>query len=105
MRKSSPTRRKGWSASSCWSGASGACAQASGAGRSPGAGQEAQVLFEERREDGLWYGHTPDYLLVAAEGQGEDLHNGLRRVLLTQPRGEALLGRILPCAPAENQVN
>ena len=69
------------------------------------AGQEAQVLFEERREDGLWYGHTPDYLLVAAEGQGEDLHNGLRRVLLTQPRGEALLGRILPCAPAENQVN
>ena len=37
-----------------------------------------EVLFEEER-DGLWSGHTPNYLPVAA--RGTDLHNQLRTVL------------------------
>ena len=40
--------------------------------------REVEVLFEEER-DGLWYGHTPNYLPVAV--QGRDLHNQVRTVL------------------------
>ena len=66
-------------------------------------GKTVQVLFEERRADGLWAGHTPDYLLV--EAQGESLHNQLRRVELLRAEGDFLAGRIISCVPAENQVD
>ncbi len=62
-------------------------------------GRETQVLFEEER-NGAWYGHTPNYLLVQAEGR--DLHNCLRRVRITKRKGEVLAGT---CIPEENQVD
>lgn len=62
-------------------------------------GRETQVLFEEER-NGAWYGHTPNYLLVQAEGR--DLHNCLRRVRITEWKGEVLAGT---CIPEENQVD
>ena len=40
--------------------------------------RSVEVLFEEER-DGLWFGHTPNYLPVAV--RGEALHNQLRTVL------------------------
>ncbi len=39
--------------------------------------QPVEVLFEEER-DGLWFGHTPNYLPVAVPGEG--LHNKIRLV-------------------------
>ena len=66
-------------------------------------GKTVQVLFEERRADGLWAGHTPDYLLV--EARGEALHNQLRQVELLRAEGDFLAGRIISCVPAENQVD
>ena len=43
-------------------------------------GRTVPVLFEEERE-GLWWGHTPNYIPVAAEGG--DLHNRVADVRLT----------------------
>ena len=52
---------------------------------------EMEVLFEER-EDGFYTGHTPNYMKVYA--QGEDLHNQIRTVRITQVFREGLLGEI-----------
>jgi len=49
------------------------------------------VLFEEEK-DGLWYGHTPNYIPVAAEGSG--LHNQVRNVLPEQVQDGILFGRL-----------
>ena len=52
---------------------------------------EMEVLFEER-EDGFYTGHTPNYMKVYA--LGEDLHNQIRTVRITQVFREGLLGEI-----------
>ena len=52
---------------------------------------EMEVLFEER-EDGYYTGHTPNYMKVYA--LGEDLHNQIRTVRITQVFREGLLGEI-----------
>ena len=47
------------------------------------------VLFEEERE-GLWRGHTPNYLEAAMES-AEDLHNRVRSVRVTGLTEDGLL--------------
>ena len=54
-------------------------------------GRTVPVLFEEERE-GLWRGHTPNYVEVAMEG-AEDLHNKVLDVILTGVEGETLTAR------------
>ena len=49
----------------------------------------AQVLFEEK-DGAYWVGHTPNYIKVYASG--EDLHNTLRSVTLTQVYADGMLG-------------
>ena len=52
-------------------------------------GERILVLFEER--DGAYYtGHTPNYIKVYAAG--EDLHNSLRDVKITQVYEDGVLG-------------
>jgi len=43
-------------------------------------GRTVPVLFEEERE-GLWWGHTPNYIPVAVKGA--NLHNRVADVRLT----------------------
>ena len=48
-----------------------------------------QVLFEEK--DGAYYtGHTPNYIKVYAEG--EDLHNTIGRVTVTEVYKDGVIG-------------
>ena len=55
-------------------------------------GSRQEVLFEEM--SGEYYtGHTPNYIKVYATGQ--DLHNQVREVELTEPFRDGMLGRIL----------
>lgn len=54
-------------------------------------GKVLPVLFEEEK-DGLWSGHTPNYLEVLAPGT--DLHNREEPVRLLECRGSALLGNL-----------
>jgi len=54
-------------------------------------GQPLPVLFEEEK-DGLWHGHTPNYIPVAAKG--EDLHNQVRDVLPERVVNGTILGRL-----------
>ncbi len=54
-------------------------------------GQTYPVLFEQQK-DGLYTGHAPNYMEVAAEG--EDLHNRTLRVTITHTDGEMLYGVI-----------
>lgn len=56
-------------------------------------GKTVPVLFEEEK-DGLWRGHTPNYLEVCAES-GENLHNQLRQVALTEISGTRLIGKLV----------
>lgn len=56
-------------------------------------GKTVPVLFEEEK-DGLWRGHTPNYLEVCAES-GENLHNQLRQVALTEISGTCLIGKLV----------
>lgn len=56
-------------------------------------GKTVPVLFEEKK-DGLWRGHTPNYLEVCAES-GENLHNQLRQVALTEISGTRLIGKLV----------
>ena len=51
----------------------------------------AELIF---CEDGLWRGHTPNYLEVCAES-GENLHNQLRQVALTELSGTRLIGKLV----------
>ena len=55
-------------------------------------GQPLPVLFEEEK-DGLWHGHTPNYIPVAVKG--ENLHNQVREVLPEQVRNGILFGTLL----------
>lgn len=55
-------------------------------------GQTLPVLFEEEK-DGLWRGHAPNYVAVAA--QGNQLHNCLKQVRITEVSGSALHGVIV----------
>ena len=54
-------------------------------------GQPLPVLFEEEK-DGLWHGHTPNYIPVAVKG--EDLHNQMRDVLPERVVNGTILGRL-----------
>lgn len=55
-------------------------------------GKVMPVLFEEEK-DGLWRGHTPNYLEVRAEG--ENLHNVMRSVRIESVSGKLLLGKLV----------
>ena len=55
-------------------------------------GSVQQVLFEEPAE-GLFTGHAPNYVKVYAEGQ--DLHNEVRSVRITEVFRDGVLGEIL----------
>ena len=56
------------------------------------AGKVLPVLFEEEKE-GLWRGHTPNYLEVRV--QGESLHNALKQVEIQSAEGNLLLGKLV----------
>ena len=55
-------------------------------------GRTLPVLFEQEEEDGVWLGHTPNYLLVRASGQ--NLKNRIFDVLVTGRENGDLLGKI-----------
>ena len=55
-------------------------------------GQTLPVLFEEER-NGLWFGHTPNYIPVLAPGQ--DLHNCAASVLLERVDGSTVSGKVV----------
>lgn len=54
-------------------------------------GKRLSVLFEEEK-NGLWCGHTPNYVEVRVEGNS--LHNVEKEVLITQRREKYLLGKV-----------
>ena len=56
-------------------------------------GQERQVLFETLDGNGLWHGHTENYLETAAEG--EDLRGLVKKVKINGVQGEILVGAVL----------
>ncbi len=56
-------------------------------------GETLPVLFEEER-DGLWRGHTPNYIEVSAPGAG--LQNVIRDVKITELYQNGLRGDLLP---------
>ena len=56
-------------------------------------GAELEVLFEEEK-DGLWRGHTADYMQVLAEGG--DLHNRRRMVRMERLQDGGLFGTVMP---------
>ena len=56
-------------------------------------GQVYPVLFEQVK-DGLSTGHAPNYMEVAAAGEG--LHNIVKNVRITGVDGELLTGEVLP---------
>lgn len=62
-------------------------------------GETVPVLFEEEKE-GLWRGHSPQYLEVRAAGQ--DLHNQLRYVTLTQVGEGFLAGQLSATQEGDN---
>ncbi len=55
-------------------------------------GKILPILFEEEK-DGLWRGHTPNYLEVRAEG--DKLHNVVRLVQIESVSGNLLLGKLV----------
>lgn len=55
-------------------------------------GRVEEVLFEQRRAQGLWEGYTPNYTPVLLPS-GQDLSGRLLRVELTAAQGEACVGR------------
>ena len=56
-------------------------------------GKPLPVLFEQQDAAGLWTGHAPNYVLVAA--QGTDLRNQIRDVQITAVTEAGLSGTIL----------
>ena len=56
-------------------------------------GRVYPVLFEQPR-DGRYTGHAPNYMEVAAAGEG--LHNIVKNVRITGVDGELLTGEVLP---------
>ena len=63
-------------------------------------GTRQRVLFEEREGD-FFTGHAPDYVKVYAPG--EDLHNEIRTVEITDLYRDGVRGKICPCN-GENSV-
>lgn len=57
-------------------------------------GQEMEVLWERRRQDGLWHGLTDNYLQVVTESP-TDLHNRITRTRLVACWGTALKGQVI----------
>ncbi|MGQ9467180.1 MAG: tRNA (N(6)-L-threonylcarbamoyladenosine(37)-C(2))-methylthiotransferase MtaB [Anaerolineae bacterium] len=57
-------------------------------------GQEMEVLWERRRQDGLWHGLTDNYLQVVTESP-TDLHNRITRTRLVDCWGTALKGQVI----------
>ena len=55
-------------------------------------GRTVPVLFEEERE-GLWWGHTPNYIPVAVAGDG--LHNRVADVRLTEVENGTARGELV----------
>lgn len=55
-------------------------------------GQILPVLFETQ-EEGLWQGHSDNYLLVRV--QGEELHGLVKNVEITQRVGDTLVGKVI----------
>ena len=55
-------------------------------------GKITEVLFEEVR-DGLWVGHTPNYLETALKSE-EPLANVVKKVRLSAVEGERMLGEL-----------
>ena len=55
-------------------------------------GKTMPVLFEQKGKNGLYTGHAPNYMEVAAAG--ENLHNYLLPVKITGISGELLLGEV-----------
>ena len=55
-------------------------------------GATVPVLFEEEKQ-GLWRGHTPDYIEVHCKG--ENLHNAVAPVFIESIDGSALAGKVV----------
>ena len=56
-------------------------------------GSTAPVLFEQPKEDGRFYGHTPNYTEISVAGTG--LHNEVRNVRLLRIHGESMEGELI----------
>ncbi len=66
-------------------------------------GSRLTVLFEEEVKEGLWQGHSAQYVLVRAEG--EALHNQLRQLEITGAEGGQLLGVLADAAQPSPMVS
>ncbi|MBR5319876.1 MAG: tRNA (N(6)-L-threonylcarbamoyladenosine(37)-C(2))-methylthiotransferase MtaB [Peptococcaceae bacterium] len=56
-------------------------------------GQTVEVLIEEQREDGIWLGHTDNYLHVAVEGHCQK--NNMVQVQLDKIDGKLIKGKFI----------
>lgn len=56
-------------------------------------GQTVEVLIEEQREDGIWLGHTDNYLHVAVEGDCQK--NNMVQVQLDKIDGKLIKGKFI----------
>ena len=56
-------------------------------------GQTVEVLIEEQRADGLWLGHTDNYLHVAVEGDCQK--NTMVQVQLDKIDGKLVKGKFI----------
>ena len=56
-------------------------------------GTVVRVLFEQKKEDGRFYGHAPDYTEVSVAGDG--LHNEIRDVRLLSVSGDTMRGELI----------
>ena len=56
-------------------------------------GQQVEVLIEEQREDGLWLGHTDNYLHVAVDGPCQK--NTMVLVQLDKIDGKLVKGKFI----------
>ena len=57
-------------------------------------GREMEVVWEQRRRDGLWTGLTDNYLRVATHGEG-NLHNQLTATRLLAAQNGCLVGEVI----------
>jgi len=57
-------------------------------------GQKLDVLVEQQTKDGLWEGHTPNYLKVCFEAPQDDLRGKILPVKLIEYAGDFILGEV-----------
>ncbi len=57
-------------------------------------GKVRPVLFEQVKDDGIYVGHTPEYVEVQVPSE-EDLRGQIRDVTLTAPQADGCLGKIV----------